>query len=418
MSEYYEPKVQLKNDTFIKYKLTSVSFHRMNILGFYISDSIKNNTLLNKCTENYNYYDKLKFESNFNLSHNVINFEYLSCSNKKTKYWTIYNSSKPINFEFMGFDFSVEFITDFKNSQTHYNEGADAILSYKEVTISTLAPYNMIDKLIDNSLMYYFDKCYSKRSQLPYYFAYNSEWQNWEHMGVISKKELSTIYLPEKDIESVISCMEKFRDPYLMKRKKELGYSNKMTYLFEGIWGSGKTSLITALAYKYNRDVYTIPMRSSLDDYSLMNAMKKIRTPSFLVFEDIDSIFDKREKNNDINSDITFSGLLNTLDGIFKRDGIEIFMTTNYIQNLDAALMRPGRVDFILKFTYATEKQIKDMYEKTTYANTEQKNRFYEEFVKLDINITMAILQNYLMPYIDSPEEAIININEIHKYLQ
>ena len=45
-------------------------------------------------------------------------------------------------------------------------------------------------------------------------------------------------------------------------------------------------------------------------------------------------------KNN-----ITFSGLLNTLDGIAHVDKQIIIMTTNHPLVLDAALKRPGRVD-------------------------------------------------------------------------
>jgi len=44
-------------------------------------------------------------------------------------------------------------------------------------------------------------------------------------------------------------------------------------------------------------------------------------------------------------SSITFSGLLNALDGVASSEERIIFMTTNHIERLDAALIRPGRVD-------------------------------------------------------------------------
>ena len=43
---------------------------------------------------------------------------------------------------------------------------------------------------------------------------------------------------------------------------------------------------------------------------------------------------------------MTFSGLLNAIDGVTSTEGRIVFMTTNYIDRLDPALIRPGRVDY------------------------------------------------------------------------
>jgi chaperone BCS1 len=42
---------------------------------------------------------------------------------------------------------------------------------------------------------------------------------------------------------------------------------------------------------------------------------------------------------------VTFSGLLNALDGVASSEERIIFMTTNHFSRLDPALIRPGRVD-------------------------------------------------------------------------
>jgi chaperone BCS1 len=44
-------------------------------------------------------------------------------------------------------------------------------------------------------------------------------------------------------------------------------------------------------------------------------------------------------------SAVTFSGLLNALDGVASSEERIIFMTTNHFSRLDPALVRPGRVD-------------------------------------------------------------------------
>ena len=44
-------------------------------------------------------------------------------------------------------------------------------------------------------------------------------------------------------------------------------------------------------------------------------------------------------------SGVTFSGLLNAIDGVASQEGRLFFMTTNHIEKLDPALIRPGRCD-------------------------------------------------------------------------
>ena len=39
-----------------------------------------------------------------------------------------------------------------------------------------------------------------------------------------------------------------------------------------------------------------------------------------------------------------------------------VFMTTNHIERLSSALIRPGRVDVRLRFTHATDDQIRDFF--------------------------------------------------------
>jgi chaperone BCS1 len=46
-------------------------------------------------------------------------------------------------------------------------------------------------------------------------------------------------------------------------------------------------------------------------------------------------------------SSVTFSGLLNALDGVASAEERIIFMTTNHVDRLDPALIRPGRVDLM-----------------------------------------------------------------------
>ena len=45
------------------------------------------------------------------------------------------------------------------------------------------------------------------------------------------------------------------------------------------------------------------------------------------------------------------------------KNGEIIFMTTNHIDKIDPALIRPGRIDLIVNFTLASKNQIKEIFE-------------------------------------------------------
>ena len=79
---------------------------------------------------------------------------------------------------------------------------------------------------------------------------------------------------------------------------------------------------------------------------------------TILVLEDIDALFVERKPGDSNKSMISFSGLLNTLDGIAHKEEQLTFLTTNYITKLDKTLIRPGRIDKTVKFSYATIYQI------------------------------------------------------------
>lgn len=61
-------------------------------------------------------------------------------------------------------------------------------------------------------------------------------------------------------------------------------------------------------------------------------------------------------------SNISLSGLLNVIDGVATHEGRILIMTTNHPEKLDAALIRAGRVDMQVEFTYATKQQIKYLF--------------------------------------------------------
>lgn len=65
-------------------------------------------------------------------------------------------------------------------------------------------------------------------------------------------------------------------------------------------------------------------------------------TGSLLLIEDVDAA----SQSSDADAGgVTFSGLLNALDGIVAQEGRTVWMSTNHIDKLSPTLIRPGRVD-------------------------------------------------------------------------
>jgi hypothetical protein len=60
---------------------------------------------------------------------------------------------------------------------------------------------------------------------------------------------------------------------------------------------------------------------------------------------------------------VDLSFLLNLLDGILENPGRIVIMTSNCPEKLDAALIRPGRIDVMATFGYCTHKTIQEMLE-------------------------------------------------------
>ena len=90
--------------------------------------------------------------------------------------------------------------------------------------------------------------------------------------------------------------------------------------------------------------------------------------------------------------------------------------TTNYKSHLDSALLRPGRIDYIMQFDYSTKEQIKDIFSDFTSCQDVGKiQEFYKACATMQIKFSTALLQQYLMQYIDQPDEAISNVEKIKK---
>lgn len=211
----------------------------------------------------------------------------------------------------------------------------------------------------------------------------------WTTLSKLPKRGLDTIYLDCKD-EIIEDIMEFIGNE---QEYKKYGIPYKRNYLFEGLPGTGKSSFIFAIASYLERDIYMISFSREMEDADLMMAITNMPDNVILVLEDIDSIFVGRRSNEAVAMNISFSSILNLLDGCAIKHGMITFMTTNYVDRLDSALVRQGRVDKRIRFGLLCEKQVREMFDRFF---SEQGDNFVKLWEKLKRKeITTSILQEW-----------------------
>jgi chaperone BCS1 len=118
-------------------------------------------------------------------------------------------------------------------------------------------------------------------------------------------------------------------------------------------------------------------------------------------------------------SSVTFSGFLNALDGVASGEERIIFLTTNHIEKLDPALIRPGRVDLACLIDDASPSQAKRLF--TRFYDSEkvvdlespgsELANMIDREMKQGRRVSMAALQGTFIRY--GPEEAVRATNEL-----
>ncbi|CAG9110614.1 unnamed protein product [Plutella xylostella] len=201
------------------------------------------------------------------------------------------------------------------------------------------------------------------------------------------------------------------------------GIPYRRGYLLHGPPGCGKSSYIMALAgeLEYNICVLNLSERGLTDD-RLNHLLCVAPQQSIILLEDIDAAFVSREDTatqkaayEGLNR-VTFSGLLNCLDGVASTEARIVFMTTNYLDRLDPALIRPGRVDMKEYVGYCDQEQIELMYLRFYKGEQAAENAkvFAERVLSTKKNVSPAQIQGYFMFHKHSEQKDVLeDINTI-----
>uniref|UniRef100_A0A8C5PM98 Mitochondrial chaperone BCS1 n=1 Tax=Leptobrachium leishanense TaxID=445787 RepID=A0A8C5PM98_9ANUR len=249
------------------------------------------------------------------------------------------------------------------------------------------------------------------------YTAMGAEWRQFGFPR--RRRPLRSVVLEEGVSEKIVQDVKGFIDN--PKWYTDRGIPYRRGYLLYGPPGCGKSSFITALAGELEYSICLMSLSDgSLSDDRLNHLLSVAPQQSIILLEDVDAAFVSRDlaKQNPTAYQgmgrLTFSGLLNALDGVASTEARIVFMTTNHIDRLDPALIRPGRVDVKQYVGHCTHWQLMQMF-----------LRFYpdqtiaaaDEFARAALSHTdktsAAQIQGHFMMHKADPEDAIRNIGTV-----
>ncbi|KAJ5085171.1 hypothetical protein N7532_009942 [Penicillium argentinense] len=219
----------------------------------------------------------------------------------------------------------------------------------------------------------------------------------WTRCMARAPRPLSTVVLDHEQKQGFVNDIKEYLHPRTRRWYSNRGIPYRRGYLLHGPPGTGKTSLCFAAAGLLGLKLFLLNLDSkALDEDNLSSLFSELPRRCIVLLEDVDtagvthsrgktieSSKDKdktddsrgntteepepepEEKKDDSKPDgdgVTLSALLNVIDGVAASEGRILVMTTNHPEKLDAALLRPGRVDMTIAFGYTTTTDIKELF--------------------------------------------------------
>src|SRR4051794_30809626 len=189
-------------------------------------------------------------------------------------------------------------------------------------------------------------------------------WLLWKTVGMMprvkpahmdSKAKSHTSWADVAGVEEVRSelmeVVDFLQDP---KRFERLGAKVPKGLLLYGPPGTGKTLLAKAVAHESGANFYSASASSFVEMFAGLGAARirklfaeaRKHAPAIIFIDELDAVGAARTGHGfNREQDQTLNQLLVELDGFGTSDRVVVLGASNRLQDLDAALLRPGRFD-------------------------------------------------------------------------
>ncbi|KAK8075780.1 hypothetical protein PG997_010443 [Apiospora hydei] len=270
--------------------------------------------------------------------------------------------------------------------------------------------------------------------------AYGRE--TWDNTVLRPLRPLNTVHMDTAVKEDLVQDIANYLNPTTRRFYATRGIPYRRGYLLYGPPGTGKTSLSVALASMFGLDLHILHVPALISDNELERLFHALPPKCIVLLEDIDAIGVKRQpleqgdetksslteqrnaytKRTEPRGRISLSGLLNALDGVTSQEGRIVLMTANVADNLDEALVRPGRIDKMIFMGRIDREPAREMFVRMFEGDLEEgPDTDMEKLQKLAATFseriprgvfTPAQLQGFLLDHRGQPDAAIAAMEE------
>ncbi|MCJ1447491.1 MAG: hypothetical protein MMC23_008002 [Stictis urceolatum] len=224
----------------------------------------------------------------------------------------------------------------------------------------------------------------------------NRDQLRWHQVLSRPSRDIRTVILGKKVKNDLLTDINEYLHPKTRRWYANRGIPYRRGYLFSGAPGTGKTSLTAAIAGVFGLNIYVLSLLDPLlSEGQLNKLLSEVPNRCIVLLEDVDAAGLKRagepekiagdtkdknkvsDKDDQLTAvakavgagpavkpttDISLSGLLNAIDGVSSQEGRILVMTTNNPEDLDKALVRPGRVDMHIAFQLPKREEMRELF--------------------------------------------------------